>query len=286
MAAIEQKAHPLEAMIVGELQMEKTAGVVKTAADQIDEILIKMSVKSKCSCGGPLVKTGEIIKCSDCGVLHKQAAELDGSDIMNKVNPVGKTNSGTDARSLGEGLRRVEADKHTRGTERMFRDRVMQNRKLKQTVIDPAIFTPERGTYPLRPSGGFPKVGTDMLKAAASLERMRTGSSGATSDQPLSEFQKRASYYLKNKKRERVLLDPRERLSTPSWENENGFKRKDHFEDFLSLAEQKKGKALSGSEVDGLIAVYNKAVGSKIPLTKDWNHGHLPFSAFDRPRWG
>lgn len=174
MTGAEQKLNAFERAFSEELQMTKTAGLSKTAADQFDEILVKLSAQTKCSCGGAMVKTGEITKCSKCGGKAKHAAALDGSDIMGKLNPVGRTQSGVDARSVDVGLRQLIADKHGRGVaEKTNRDRVMRKMRLEQTVQDPAIFSAEEGSYPLRPTSGVPKVSSDMLKAAAALKIKR-----------------------------------------------------------------------------------------------------------------
>lgn len=175
-----ERMNALEKAFAEEFEMTKTAGLAKTAADQIDEILEKMSAQTKCSCGAPMVKTSEITKCSKCGAMHKSAAALDGSDIMNKLNPVGKTHSGVDARSVDSGLQQLTRDKHGRGVaERTARDRVMRAMKLEQDVHDVPIFSPEEGSYPLRRTSGVPKVGADHLLSVASFLSSRRG--GGTS---------------------------------------------------------------------------------------------------------
>ncbi len=96
-------------------EQEYNAGLQKTAADQFEEIIAKMASEKVCEkCGKPLVKEGAITKCG-CGVM-KTGAAIDGADILNKVNPVDTTfGAPTDARSLEEGLRRVEAAREGRG---------------------------------------------------------------------------------------------------------------------------------------------------------------------------
>jgi hypothetical protein len=219
------RLNALEKAFADELQMEKKAETVKTAADQIDEILSKMG------------------------------AAIDGSDLMGKTNPVGKTNSGVDARSLAEGLSKVEAEKHGRGVaEKTDRDRVMQTRKLEQTVHDVPIMSPEEGSYPLRPTSGKPKVGSKLSKLAFFVTR-----------------------------KTEPEHSPERLVNRPRWEHDVSAKRREHFEDFLSLAEMKKKKALTEDEVDELTKTYSAATGIKVPSPKKWSCGyppHEPFSSF------
>lgn len=179
--------------------------------------------------------------------LLKLGAEIDSADFMDKKNPV-QGHAGADASSLEQGLKAVIARKGKKD----FDDSVPKK---------PVSFKPESYEMPtFTPTAGDPQIRNPNVKP---------------------EMKKAAFFRIKGKEPTYIPLRA-DRISKPEWEREIGHERRKHFTNFLAMAEQKKGTPLTEAEVDKLISVYSSATGAKIPPTKDWTHGHMPYDSFEK----
>lgn len=73
-----------------------------------------------------------------------------------------------------------------------------------------------------------------------------------------------------------------DRVNLPSWKRDQAYKQRSHFEDFVSMAEHRKGSTLTDEEINAVIDRYNATAGLKIPHVKDWKHGNPPMEAFEK----
>lgn len=94
--------------------------------------------------------------------------------------------------------------------------------------------------------------------------------------------EKLAYFYLQNKKDMAVESRPRDRVAQPKWQRDTADQKRDHFENFIAMAERKKGKPLTEAEADEVVKTYNSVTGSKVPLASTWNHGSVPWDHFGK----
>lgn len=121
----------------------------------------------------------------------------------------------------------------------------------------------------------MPKQGADRLREAAL--RVVMSQPGLNE----GDIEKLAYFYLKGK-RPTARMRPRNNVARPEWSRETGRKKRDHFENFIAMAEQKKGKPLTSDEADKVVKTYNDVTGMNVPLTAEWDHGSIPWDYFEK----